>query len=334
MTAARGDRATPLWIGLLALLSLTGALVTYKASAALGVASGVARTHALSARPEWIATAPLDAVLRPLAGAANYLQTVWIALVFGVLIGAVARAFIAPVLIRRALAGGPRGQLVAALAGAPLMLCSCCVAPVFDGVYACSGRLAPALSLQLAAPSLNPFALTLTFMLFPAPVSLARLFAAPLLVIGGGWLAARLGGMPRAPEERPQVGFGAALAEVAWRSLPGVLLGVLASAVLVQLVPLSQLGTGSRWLVIVAVVAAATPIALPTFAELPIGLGLLGAGAPPGAVVALLVAGPAINLASLLSMRRSVSGRAALATAGVVAMTALLAGLVVELVTP
>jgi len=49
------------------------------------------------------------------------------------------------------------------LAGAPLMLCSCCVAPIFTGVYERSARLGPSLGLMLAAPALNPAALILTF---------------------------------------------------------------------------------------------------------------------------------------------------------------------------
>jgi uncharacterized membrane protein YraQ (UPF0718 family) len=76
----------------------------------------------------------------------------------------------------------------------------------------------------------------------------------------------------------------------------------------------------------------AVPLALPTFAELPLGAALAAAGAPTGAVIALLVAGPAANLPSLLTVRARTSGKVALSAGACVAAVAFLAGLAAEVV--
>src|SRR4029079_3364731 len=98
-----------------------------------------------------------------------------IALAFGVVLGAMVRAFVPSRWIERTIAvQGLRGQVIAALVGAPLMLCSCCVAPVFEGVYERTRRLGPSLGLMLAAPALNPAVLAVTFFLFPRHVAWTR----------------------------------------------------------------------------------------------------------------------------------------------------------------
>jgi uncharacterized membrane protein YraQ (UPF0718 family) len=69
---------------------------------------------------------------------------------------------------------GLRSTFSGAAAGVPLMLCSCCAPPVFEGMYGRTRRLGASLALMLAAPGLNPTALALTFILFPVPVAIAH----------------------------------------------------------------------------------------------------------------------------------------------------------------
>ncbi|MBI4455803.1 MAG: permease [Acidobacteria bacterium] len=105
----------------------------------------------------------------------NYFAVIWPALLFGILIGGSVHAFVSPHWLTRALSGSPgRAQLAAGLAGTPLMLCSCCVAPIFTSVYERTWRYGPSLAVMLAAPSLNPAALTLTFMLFGLRIGTMR----------------------------------------------------------------------------------------------------------------------------------------------------------------
>lgn len=328
----------------LVLFGLVGALITYKVSGSLATIAAVERTHTLQPRTELVATASLPAPTRPLARTFNYLAIVWPALVFGVLIGAAVRALV-PSSWLSALAGGPpaRAQLLGGLAGAPLMLCSCCVAPIFAAVHGRTGRVGPATALLLAAPALNPAALTLTFLLFAPEVAWTRMAMALLLVFGVSAFAARTLGAPGAAagtcplEAAPGAGpgdawraFGRELRSLATTTLPLIVLGVLASSLLIELVPPARWAEGPLpALVILAVAFVSVPIALPTFAEIPLALGLLAAGAPVGAAVALLIAGPAINLPSLFTLKRMTSGRYATALGVGTFLVAAVGGLVV-----
>jgi len=328
-------------VGAIAIVATAGALVVYKASGALALIASVRRGGAVVAKQEWVPTAEMPALVQPLAGALNYFLWMGIALAFGILIGATVKALVPSRWIVRTLGtGGLRGQLLAAATGVPLMLCSCCAAPVFEGVYGRTRRLGPSLGLMLAAPGLNPAAIALTFLLFPARLAAGRLAVALVLTL---FAAAVLG---RAFTAAPQVAacavdlespgwrslarsFAGALRDVSIRSLPAIGLGVLASVVLLDAMPV-QFWTatpGGSAAIIMVVGALGVLIALPTFAEIPIGLSLLAAGVPEGAVLALLIAGPIVNLPSLFTVGKVVSWRAAAATAASVFVASTGAGL-------
>jgi uncharacterized membrane protein YraQ (UPF0718 family) len=74
----------------------------------------------------------------------------------------------------------------------------------------------------------------------------------------------------------------------------------------------------------------AVPIALPTFFEVPLALALLSAGAPAGAAVALLFAGPAVNLPSLFTVGRSAGWKVAAGLALMVWVVAMAGALLVS----
>ncbi len=311
----------------LIVLALVGSLVTYKTSGSLLTLAQADAARTLRPRPDALPTQALPRAARPLARAVNYLAIVWPALVFGVLIGAAVRALVPASWLVAAL-GGPRAraQLLGGLAGAPLMLCSCCVAPVFAAVHQRTRLTGPASALMLGSPSLNPAALALTFLLFSPAIGFARAAAALALVFGVSFAAARVSGAAAAggdscsvePEARSASETLRLLARetgrLAGSTLPLIVLGVVASSLLVEFVQLHSLAEGPpRALAVLLVALISVPLALPTFAEVPLALGLLAAGAPAGAAVALLVAGPAINLPSLLTLRRTVGTRYALA---------------------
>lgn len=345
--AERTRDAAPLispWVvGGLILLGVVAALVTYKASGSLATIAKVEATHTLKPRAELIATTGQAAAIRPLVRTVNYLSIVWPALVFGVLIGAAVRAVVPSAWIAGLFGDSPvRSQLVGGLAGAPLMLCSCCIAPVFAAVQERTRRAGPAGALMLASPSLNPAALLLTFMLFTAEIAVVRVVMAALLVFGVSALAARylpapasgpapcdlesLG--PKGPADA-LVSFGREAWRLARTTLPLIVAGVLLSSLLVDVAPVARLGEAPFRIAIVVLVAlVSVPIALPTFAEIPLALGLLAGGAPAGAAVALLIAGPAINLPSLLTVSRTTTPRHAVALAAGTFLVALAGGLV------
>src|SRR6266568_6744122 len=161
----------------LPVLVIVGALIAYKSSTALGVIGKVSGTGAFTPRGNIIprvGVSEAGIVTRTL----NYFLVIWPALVFGILISAAVSTFVSPQWLSRLLGRRSlRSQVFAGLAGTPLMLCSCCVAPIFTSVYERSARLGPSLGLMLAAPALNPAALILTFMLFDYRVGMVRLSA-------------------------------------------------------------------------------------------------------------------------------------------------------------
>jgi hypothetical protein len=127
--------------------------------------------------------------------------------------------------------------------------------------------------------------------------------------------------------------FGRALGDVSLRTVPVLVLGILASVALAQALPLSDLAGAGRIAAIALVAALAVPLALPTFAEIPLAAALLAAGAPAGAAVALFVAGPTVNLPSLLTVAKRGGVRPAIAVGTAVAVVAFVSGSLVQLLT-
>src|SRR5437667_6163389 len=232
---------------LLPLLLIIGALIAYKSSAALTTIGKVSATGILAPRSNMIprvGTSEAGILTRTL----NYFLVIWPALVFGILISGAVSTFVSPQWLTRFLGRRSlRSQAIAGLAGAPLMLCSCCAAPIFTGVYERSARLGPSLALMLAAPALNPAALILTFMLFDYRVGLVRLGAAITAVLFTGMIADKLLGRTSVSCDKDDwqaaarptdfVHFLRACARVAVRLVPMIIIGVLLSMVIAQFVP-------------------------------------------------------------------------------------------------
>ena len=319
-------------------------LVAYKWNAALLVLQKVRSSGALSTRPDVVAFGQ-DTGFVAAQHSLNYFAVIWPALTFGILIGAAVRAFVPPEWFAQILSRKPlRAQVAAGVAGAPLMLCSCCVAPVFSAMYERSSRLGPSLAMMLASPSLNPAALVLTFLLFAPKVAAARLLMAAVTVFLGSFVIERL--FPRdtplfnrkrteyrtpADLQERASAFFASLLDMLIRTVPALVLGVVSSMLLIQYVPPGLLASsGFRFFAVLAAASIAVPLALPTFFEVPLALGFLSAGAPVGAVAAFLFAGPAINLPSLLALARSTNWRIATVLAAVVWTVAATGGLILN----
>ncbi len=360
-TDAPPRAAASKFLGILSILALTlvvlGSLFLYKWGGAFRTVAGVHSSGAYAARSEWIATAGLPLALASGARTVNYLAVVWPALLFGVLIAGLVRAFVSPRHVAMLLGSGTvRPQLLGGVAGMPLMLCSCCVTPIFTSMYAGGARLGSSLAIMLSSPSLNLAALALTFLLFPREMALARAamatFAVFVLPVGIERLAGRqVYAAPldagACPSERsaPRHPLGvlrdwaASSGYVALRTIPLIVLGVYASGLLVGWferpaslgVPTGEASAGLVIARVALVALVATLIALPTFFEIPLGLLLLASGFPPGAAAALLFAGPAMNLPSLLTLARVSSKRVALLAFLGVWATATAGGLLLEM---
>ncbi|MBI4563761.1 MAG: permease [Planctomycetes bacterium] len=330
-----GRRRALVLAGIFILITALAALFYYKWTGSWRTV-GAAGASGWTMSPDAITTGGM------LRTTLNYFGRVWIALVFGILIGAVVRALISPRWVASLLGygGAVRRAAVGGFAGAPLMLCSCCVTPIFTGIYERGARLGGALTLMLASPGLNLAALLLTFMLFPPTLSLARLGASIVAVFLLPILIERLFGghlkPPRspAPDEDPgPLGFG----DFAWRfvrsvaylsaiTLPLIAAGVLLSSLILPL-GLSPSAAGLPLSVIV-VSAIGVLVALPTFFEIPLAILLIQMGAP-GAAAAMLFAGPIVNLPSLFVLARETNAKVAGALAAGIWLLGIAAGAVV-----
>jgi hypothetical protein len=326
--------------GVVLTLAITGGLFFYKWSGAYATVSTVRASGALARPIDTLATGGA------LAATLHYFKLVWPALVFGILIGAAVRAFISPRWLLRLLGERPaRQQVMGALAGSPLMLCSCCVTPVFTGVYERGVRLGPSLAVMLASPGLNVAALVLTFLLFPLHLALGRLLLTLLAVLGLSALLGRLFDTPalratsrrrrleaQAPEEMPRSvpamaqRFAREVATMTLVTVPLIVLGVVLSSLVLPAV--LNIGAVGGYAAVALVAVLSVLVALPTFFEIPLALVLLKLGAPEGAALALLVAGPIINLPSLFVLARETRPRMAAALGVGVALLAFAGGTV------
>ena len=326
----------------LTLLIFVGGLVAYKTTGSLAALANVHSTGIYKARFDLIQ--PGASWQGALSRTISYFLAIWPALLFGILISGAVRTFVSPEWLVRLLGRGRvRQQLFAGLAGAPLMLCSCCVAPVFAGVYQRTRRLAPSLALMLAAPSLNPAALILTFLLFSGKVGAIRLIIGIVAVIATGLFAERFTGSnaiscPAGPDDNQTGGsiaakLGSSIVKVAVQTLPLIVVGVVLSMLITWWLPDSGLGSAvSGTIAIVLIALVATLLAMPTFFELPLALLLVSMGLPFGAAMAVLIAGPATNLPSLLTVGRLAGWRSAILVAVSVWLLSVIGGLIVGLV--
>ena len=331
------DRSSYLVAGFVVLLVVLCGLFYYKWGGAIRTVSGVREIGRWAGTADGLTT---GGVLRETL---FYFRRIWIALVYGLLIGAAVRAFVSPRRVAALLSwgGAVRRQVVAGLAGTPLMLCSCCITPIFQSVYERGARLGSALAVMLASPGLNPAALLLTAILFPPSLAVVRITAALMAVFGLAPLIERTVGegltvadgrfAPLAADDAPRslremlARFAGALGYLTVRTVPLVFAGVLLSSLMLPAA--LKVSTGGTLLVVALVAAVAVLVALPTFFEIPLAMLFLGLGSP-GAAAAMLVAGPIVNLPSLLVLARETRPKVAVAVALGVWVLAVAAGLV------
>ncbi|GAC1659004.1 MAG: permease [Gemmatimonadaceae bacterium] len=306
-----------------ALLLVSGAVIAllrYKWSAASSVIVTVRETHGWSGRFEGLVDGGV------LTAATFYTQKIWRALTYGLVIGAAVQTACRVTMKRFVLRDTPvlQSAVSSCAVGIPLMLCSCCITPLVVTLLRRQVRVGSALAILLASPVLNPAAIVLTFLLFPLHLSVARLVGAcvlaTLLPIVVQWRVAQSSDRdyltlhaerltPRTPQwtwSAVVKDFATNALKIAFVTIPLLALGVLASSSVMPFV-----GAWSTGLIGGFVVATgAVLVALPTFFEIPIAVALLASGSP-AAAAAVLIAGPAVNVGSLMVISRELGPKAA-----------------------
>ena len=111
-----------------------------------------------------------------------------------------------------------------------------------------------------------------------------------------------------------------------------LLLGLTVAALLTALLPADVLAPylGGGMLAMLAAVLVGTPLYICSTGSIPVALGLLAAGASPGAVLAFLIAGPATNAATVSVTWNLLGPRTGLIYLLSVAVTAVASGLLLD----
>jgi uncharacterized membrane protein YraQ (UPF0718 family) len=330
------------------LAALVAGLIAYKGYSGFTKLRQVHAGGTLALRDNALQTSVGSGKIGFAVRSAEYLQIVWPALLFGILIAAGVHAFVSPTwLVQRFREGTIRGQVTAAMIGSPLMLCSCCAAPLFSATYERSKRLSPALTLMLASPGMNPASLALCFIVFPIRLAGARVVMTLVAVLLASRLPDVLVPATSQPDyrvlnvpvvESKSFGWREMLAvylrsfgHIAVRTVPLLLLGTLGAMSISNRVLIQTFASTGGGVVGIALVALfAVPLALPSFFEIPLAFSLLAAGAPLGAAAAVLFAGPIVNLPSLSVVGRHAGWKVSVLLASSVWAIAFLGGLVLN----
>ncbi len=214
--------------------------------------------------------------------------------------------------------------LWAALLGIPLPLCSCGVIPTAIGLKnekASKGAIA---SFLIATPQTGIDSILATFSLMGLGFAIVRPTAALITGICGGWLVNRW----CKDEDNCSLAEGAQLSTLntqlkIWRVLKyayydmlrdiglRLLIGLVIAALIQVAVPDEFfLSFGSQPLLqMLVILVIAIPMYICSTGSIPVAAALMMKGLSPGAALVMLMAGPAVNLASILVVHKSMGRR-------------------------
>jgi uncharacterized membrane protein YraQ (UPF0718 family) len=272
----------------------------------------------------------------------NWLDANRIGMTFAFLFGPAALTFLAMVRRRRT---GSRylNALVGAVVGAPLAVCSNCVAPIARGFYASGMSTESVLAAMFASPALNVVVLAMTFALFPAPIALLKLATvfflifvfAPAIASGRGESGPAVACSIEIPASetwtQALVSTARALARSFWYvfrvAFPLMLLAAVLGALAIELLPPQALNAQVTvgGIILVALVGAFLPVPL-TF-DVAIAYIAMTKGVPLPYVVTILCTLGIISVFSISIIGKTISWKVAAASYATVAAVGAVAGL-------
>ncbi len=272
----------------------------------------------------------------------NWLDANRIGMTFAFLFGPAALTFLAMVRRRRT---GSRylNALVGAVVGAPLAVCSNCVAPIARGFYASGMSTESVLAAMFASPALNVVVLAMTFALFPAPIALLKLATvfflifvfAPAIASGRGESGPAVACSIEIPVSETWTQALVSTARASARSFwyvfrvafPLMLLAAVLGALVIELLPPQALNAQVTvgGIILVALVGAFLPVPL-TF-DVAIAYIAMTKGVPLPYVVTILCTLGIISVFSISIIGKTISWKVAAASYATVAAVGAVAGL-------
>lgn len=244
-------------------------------------------------------------------------------LLLGFLLAGLMRAFVPTHLYHRYL-GRPnfRSVVNAMLLSLPIPLCSCGVIPTAMSLYRQGASKGASVSFLIATPQTGVDSIIATYSLMGLPFALMRPLVAIVTSLLGGQLVnwfdtpAAPATPVAAPNEEPdrRLGFGArirqalnyAFVEMMQDIGRWLVLGLVIAGLITAWVPDSVFSVlaDNTLLSILVVLACAVPMYLCATGSIPIAVALMLKGLSPGTALVLLMAGPAVNVASMLVVRK------------------------------
>lgn len=253
-------------------------------------------------------------------------------LLLGFFLAGVMHAFVPQTLYRRYLGGHSfRAVLNAALLGIPLPLCSCGVIPTAMSLRKEGASKGATVSFLISTPQTGVDSIIATYSLMGLPFALIRPLVALVTSLLGGCLVNKLDDK-ESPEvqqrassvaedvaqksfvQRMKSAFRYAFVEMMQDIGRWLLLGLVVAGLITVFVPDSffALFADKPLLSMLLVLAFAVPMYLCATGSIPIAVALILKGLSPGTTLVLLMAGPAVNVASMLVISK-VMGKKTLA---------------------
>ena len=257
-------------------------------------------------------------------------------LLLGFLIAGLLRTFVPRTLYSKHLAPRTMKSVVKAAAlGIPLPLCSCGVIPTAVGLRKEGASHGACTSFLIATPQTGVDSIAATYSLMGLPFAIVRPIAALFTAMFGGWLVNRYAREDEAISEKNSHEGGESHDDCEcheghshchhdeqpatfWGKITGALeyafvdmmqdvgkwlvVGLLIAALITVAVPNEWLAALHEYklLNMLIVLAVAIPMYVCATGSIPIAVSLMAKGLTPGAALVLLMAGPAVNSASML----------------------------------
>ncbi len=244
-------------------------------------------------------------------------------LLLGFLIAGILHVFVPGRFYAKYLSKNNKASVVyAALLGIPLPLCSCGVIPTAVGLRKEKASKGAVASFLIATPQTGIDSILATFSVLGLGFAVIRPVAALITGVCGGFLVNRFVPDEDAVTEADHC-CGVESGSKLWRVLrysfyemiqdigPRLVVGLLLAALIQVAVPDEFfLHFGSNPLLqMLVILAVAVPMYICSTGSIPVAAALIMKGLTPGAALVMLMAGPAVNLASILVVKKSLGAR-------------------------
>ncbi|MBQ3753845.1 MAG: permease [Prevotella sp.] len=244
-------------------------------------------------------------------------------LLLGFLIAGVLHVFVPQKFCRQYLSADNKlAVLWAALLGVPLPLCSCGVIPTAIGLRNEKASKGAVASFLIATPQTGIDSVLATFSLMGLGFAVVRPVAALITGVCGGLLVNRLVGRDDTPADTVAA-CPVDQGNRAWRVLKyayydmigdiglRLVIGLVVAALIQVAVPdefFLQFGS-EPLLQMLVILVVAVPMYICSTGSIPVAAALMMKGLSPGAALVMLMAGPAVNLASILVIGKTMGRR-------------------------